>query len=42
MHTSKTELMELIEAFEELDEYELWLLGFASEEKLQQKIEKRL
>jgi len=30
---------ELIEAFKELDEYELWLLGFAIEEKLQEKIE---
>jgi len=39
MHTIRG-TYELIEAFEELDEYELWLLGFASEEKLQQKIEK--
>ena len=30
---------ELIEAFKELDEYELWLLGFAIEKELQKKIE---
>jgi glycosyltransferase involved in cell wall biosynthesis len=38
MHTLRG-TFELIEAFETLDEYELWLLGFAIEEKLQKKIE---
>ena len=38
MHSQRG-TFELIEAFEELDEYELWLLGFAREEELQKKIE---